>query len=179
MKWFSKKINKKRRRKRPSYLNNASTPSRAYRTDGPVYIEDMSPEELEARVFIDDDLCTLDEEHFFIHGCLEIPIIGEEEMFTYNVWVSLSETNFKRTIDLWEDEDRAQKSDPMFGWLSTSLPGYPDTVNLKTNVHTRDVLTKPFIELEPTDHPLAVEQRNGITVDRIYEIHNLVQERMK
>ena len=29
---------------------------------------------------------------------------------------------------------------------------------------------KPFIELEATDHPLAVEQREGITMDRVREI---------
>ena len=47
-------------------------------------------------------------------------------------------------------------------WLR--LPCYPDTVNLKTNVHTRAVGERPFIDVEPTDHPLAVEQRNGITM---------------
>jgi hypothetical protein len=30
--------------------------------------------------------------------------------------------------------------------------------------------TRPHIELEPTDHPLAVEQRRGITVARVIEI---------
>jgi len=30
---------------------------------------------------------------------------------------------------------------------------------------------RPFIELEPTDHPLAVEQRSGITFDRLLELY--------
>jgi hypothetical protein len=30
-----------------------------------------------------------------------------------------------------------------------------------------------LIELEPTDHPLAVEQRDGITFDRVLEIYAL------
>ncbi|WP_308294565.1 hypothetical protein [Streptomyces sp. RKAG290] len=34
---------------------------------------------------------------------------------------------------------------------------------------------RPLIELEPTDHPLAVEQRNGITLDRVREIAEAVQ----
>ena len=50
------------------------------------------------------------------------------------------------------------------------LPLYPSTENLKTRVHLRDDGVRPYIELEPTDHPLAVEQRNGITVDRVAEI---------
>lgn len=56
------------------------------------------------------------------------------------------------------------------GWLNVRLP-YPDTFNMKTNLHLRDDGQDPLVELEPTDHPLAVEQRNGITVDRVAEIY--------
>ena len=51
------------------------------------------------------------------------------------------------------------------------MPLYPSTENLKTRVHLRDDGARPYIELEPTDHPLAVEQRNGITADRVAEIY--------
>ena len=70
---------------------------------------------------------------------------------------------------MWNDAARAEEP-PYFGWFSTSLPGYPETLNLKTLVHTRAVGLVPWIELEPTDHPLAVEQRTGITWERIREI---------
>ncbi|MFF0296871.1 hypothetical protein ACFYS8_16970 [Kitasatospora sp. NPDC004615] len=33
---------------------------------------------------------------------------------------------------------------------------------------------RPLIELEPTDHPLTVEQRAGITRDRVREIAEAV-----
>ncbi|WP_269317979.1 DUF2199 domain-containing protein [Exiguobacterium sp. KJ 601] len=63
----------------------------------------------------------------------------------------------------------------MFGWLSTELPIYPDTINLKTNVHMRAVGIRPLIELLPTNHPLAMEQRNGITRLRVDDIFRLVE----
>lgn len=64
---------------------------------------------------------------------------------------------------------------PYFGWLTTELAPYsPSTTNLKTHVHTRSLGQRPFIELEPTDHPLAVEQRTGITMDRVREIAEAV-----
>jgi hypothetical protein len=69
----------------------------------------------------------------------------------------------------WETPGR-EKEPPYFGWLCTSLPLYPETLLLKTNVHTRPVGQRPFVELQPTEHPLAVEQRNGITMDRVREI---------
>ena len=59
---------------------------------------------------------------------------------------------------------------PRFGWFSNRLKGYPDTLNLKCQVHPRAGRQRPWIELEATDHPLALEQRNGITFDRLLEI---------
>jgi hypothetical protein len=41
-------------------------------------------------------------------------------------------------------------------------------------VHTRAVGVRPYIQLEPTDHPLAVEQRTGITLARVQEIAEMV-----
>ncbi|MEU6845643.1 DUF2199 domain-containing protein [Streptomyces sp. NPDC046716] len=44
----------------------------------------------------------------------------------------------------------------------------------ETHVHTRQVGQRPFIELEPTSHALAIEQRTGITMDRVREIAEAV-----
>ena len=49
---------------------------------------------------------------------------------------------------------------------------YPKTANLKTMVHWRDGGVRPFFELERPDHPLAVEQRTGITLDRVGDIYD-------
>lgn len=37
-------------------------------------------------------------------------------------------------------------------------------------IHPRADGIRPYIELEPTDHPLAVEFREGITMERVQEI---------
>ena len=37
-------------------------------------------------------------------------------------------------------------------------------------VHLRDDGIRPFVELEDTDHPMAREQREGITLDHVMEI---------
>jgi hypothetical protein len=119
------------------------------------------------------DQCIIDAQHYFIVGNLEMPVIGSEEAFSWDVWVSLSATSFTRACELWGQAGH-EAEPPCFGWLSTALPGYPDTVNLKTRVHTREVGRRPFIELERTDHPLAAEQRKGITWERVQEIAELV-----
>lgn len=116
------------------------------------------------------DLCVIKNETFFAHGLIELPIVGTDDVFSWGVWVSLSTQNFKRMGQLWETPGR-EAEPAYFGWLSTQLAIYsPTTINLKTKLHTRPVGQRPTIELEPTDHPLAVEQREGITHDRVQHI---------
>ncbi|MEU3777707.1 DUF2199 domain-containing protein [Streptomyces sp. NPDC032472] len=119
---------------------------------------------------LSSDQCVIHAQHYFVKGMIEIPVIGSDEVFSWGVWVSLSPENFARAADRWDTPGRESEK-PYFGWLTTDLPLYsPTTLNLKTHVHTRPVGERPFVELEHTDHPLAVEQRTGITADRVREI---------
>ncbi|WP_328462528.1 DUF2199 domain-containing protein [Actinoplanes sp. NBC_00393] len=119
---------------------------------------------------LDSDLCVISGEQFFVRGLIELPVWETGEVFTWSMWVSLSRPNFTRAVDVWEQAGR-ETEPPYFGWLSNAIAGYePTTLNLKTNVHTRPVGQLPYIELEPTDHPLAVDQRAGLTLTRVKEI---------
>ena len=53
-----------------------------------------------------------------------------------------------------------------------SIESCPGAVFLSPGVvhHFRGDGLRPAIELEPTDHPLAVDQRDGISLDRAWEI---------
>jgi hypothetical protein len=104
--------------------------------------------------------------HYFIRGVIEIPIIGTTDSFCYGVWSSLSEQSYEAAKNAYRTNSDAG---PFFGWLSNRVPYYPDTLRLKTNVHVR-AQTRSAIELEPTDHPLAIEQREGITMERVQQI---------
>ena len=148
-------------------------PPLSYGFEAPAAWYDVPEEELEQRTKLVKNTCIVDDQYFFILGNIPLPIVGSDEEFQWTVWVSLSEKNFARAIELWEQPGR-ESEPPYFGWLSTSIPTYPDTLNLKTLVHTQPVGDRPIIELEPTDHPLAVEQREGITWERVREIAEFV-----
>lgn len=142
----------------------------------PDYYAGIPENERAKRVLMDFDLCVIDQKLFFIRGCLDIPVVGTGKIFSWLVWVSLAEKSFQRAIEMWETPGR-EAEPPSFGWLSTSLPHYPETLNLKTNVHTKPVGVRPQIELEPTTHPLAVEQRQGMTLERAQSLANhLIRE---
>lgn len=130
-------------------------------------------EERATRCQLDSDTCIIDESEYFVRGCLEVPVHGEPEPFSWGVWVSLSEQRFQEWLACYESEQRTHIG-PFFGWLNAALMPYEETANLKTRVHLRDGFIRPFIELEPTDHPLAVEQREGISVERVAELYALV-----
>ncbi|OKJ65215.1 hypothetical protein AMK27_05235 [Streptomyces sp. CB02009] len=119
---------------------------------------------------LSSDQCVIQAQHYFVKGLIEIPVIDSDDVFSWAVWVSLSRENFARAADKWNTPGREAEA-PYFGWLSTELSLYsPSTINLKTHVHTRPVGHRPRIELEPTEHPLAVEQRTHITLARVREI---------
>jgi hypothetical protein len=105
-----------------------------------------------------------DGEHYFVRGVVHIPVHGQERPFGIGAWVSQSRANFERYA---RDEMMA----PTFGWLVNRLAHYEQTTFLlETHVHFSEGRLRPTIELEPTDHPLAVEQRTGITLARAWEI---------
>jgi hypothetical protein len=141
-----------------------------FAADGPLYYYSIPLDERDARCTLTTDTCVIDDKYFFVRGCLELPVLGADEAFVWGVWVSLSKTNFDRFNACFDDPKRSHIR-PFFGWLSAELALYPSTENLKTRIHLRDNGVRPFVELEPTNHPLAVEQRNGISVDRVAEIY--------
>jgi hypothetical protein len=125
--------------------------------------------ERQSRGRLDSDVCIIDNEDIFIRGCLEIPIIGKDDKFVWGVWTSVSRKSFERISELWAAPVIANEP-PKFGWLCNNISVYPPTLNLKTNLHLRGGGKRPFIELEPTDHPLAIEQRQGVSIKRVEEI---------
>lgn len=148
-----------------------------YAADAPLYYCSIPLAERAARCVLDSDTCVVDQEFFFVRGCVEIPVHGEPDPFIWGVWASLSKSSFDKFIGCFDSANRSHIG-PFFGWLSAELPLYPSTRGLKTRVHLRDNGIRPYIELEPTEHPLAVEQRSGITVERVAEIYSRLEHQM-
>lgn len=124
----------------------------------------MLSDEERAKSELGEEQCVIesnDGKHFFIRGRLEVPIVGLTQPFSWGVWCSLSEKSFLEMSEHWNDPSR-EKLGPYFGWLCTRLPGYPDTMYLKTHVHQQQVGLRPLVEVEHSGHQLSVHQRGGI-----------------
>lgn len=107
--------------------------------------------------------------HYFIHALIQIPVKGRVEPFVWGVWCSLSESSNLEISALWDSPERVNMG-PHFGWLCNRLPGYPNTMLLKTHLHQQGPGLRPLIELERTEHPLAIDQREGIEPARLQRI---------
>jgi hypothetical protein len=135
----------------------------------PLQYEMLSVAERSSRAELSDDFCTIDGSAFFIRGNVALPLVGYSETFTWGAWVSLSAASMEGVRAAWNRHDR-QRVGPFFGWLCTALPYEPTMVGIKARVHFNAPPILPFIELEATDHPLAIEQRQGISVEQAIAI---------
>ena len=138
--------------------------------DAPYYYYTVPEPERAQRTLLTPDLCSIDDEDFFIRGCLEVPIVGRSDTFTWGAWCSVSRANFDRYCEVF-DQVHQSTVGPFFGWFSSRLPTYPDTLQLKVMAHLRDHKTRPWFELETSDHPLSIDHRKGISLERLQVIY--------
>jgi len=136
--------------------------------DRPSIAGEILDEDAAGRLFLNSDFCVVDDTHFFIRCILNVPIKTTGEYFGWGVWSTLSEENFMRYQEHYTEDMSGWA--PMFGYLSNRLPEYPDTLNLKLSVQTRAKGDRPMVTLEPTDHPLAVDQREGMSLEKALKI---------
>lgn len=141
--------------------------------------------ERDARIKISDDFCRIKPPNdqpdeawdFYIRTILEIPIHGVDEPLSWGVWVTQSRESFERYMETFAQD---QTGDGSFGWLGVWMKYYDrargnePTEYLKCNVQWQGVKNgkaqRPLIELQECDHPLYLDQRDGISWDRAIEI---------
>jgi hypothetical protein len=150
----------------------------AYALDEPDLWRSVPEEERPYRAVLGTDSCVIDQKIYFIRGRIVIPVIGSNDPFIWGTWASVSQKSFERFGQLWDVAIR-ENEPPFPGQLGSDIPIYPATSELKCNVVMKNARRRPSFELETTDHPLAIEQRNGITLDRVKEIASLVQRHSK
>lgn len=135
--------------------------------DRPTYASDVPKEEFVNRVKLNEDLCILDGEHYFIRGVIKIPIHNQEETLGFGVWVSQKKENFETYLKNYDTSEIG----PFFGWLSNEfIFGGVPTINLKTMAYFQGNGQRPLIELDESDHPLYIAQKNGISLDEAWKI---------
>ena len=125
--------------------------------------------EWERRVVLSQDLCVIDERFHYVRGRFAVPVHGLEEPFIWGVWAWLRPQDFYRTNQRWNDPARVDER-PYAALLNSELPIYGDTMNLPVEVQTMPVGRRPHFFPTDTAHPIAVEQRDGMSMSRVVQI---------
>lgn len=118
-----------------------------------------------------DDFCAMviaGDRHFFIRGVLYLPITGADQPLGIGAWSTLSEANYRRYAESFEDDGQS-RLEAMFGYLANRLPFYPDTLNLRLDVLPQDGRRRPHLRVQSVhaDHPLYADQANGLDAGRL------------
>jgi hypothetical protein len=122
--------------------------------------------EREKRCFLTKDQCEIDDKEYFIRGRIPLDVEGNKNMFFWNVWVKITQKDYNRVAEKWDDENRVLEP-PYTGILASELEPYPHTQGLSIKVITQPVGIVPTVILEEYDHPLYFEQESGINMDRV------------
>jgi hypothetical protein len=141
----------------------------SFAADFPDAYGNLSHDEREARAIVGTDQCIIDQQQFFLRGCLEIPIAGHSERFLWGLWASVWEKDFEEIGDCWELQGREKTHGPFKGRLANSIKDYPETLNLKLKIVLQAFGTRPLFYIEESEHPLAQEQEYGISYQRAME----------
>lgn len=90
------------------------------------------------------------------------------------VWVSHKKENFKIYLEHFDSDAIG----PFFGWLSTEIDYFAEsTLNLKTHAVYQGHGQRPRIVLLESEHPLYLQQRDGITLAEAWKIAHFYQDR--
>jgi hypothetical protein len=148
----------------------------SFASDSPDPYAALNDSRKESRTLLGSDQCVIDDKHHFIRGLVELPIIGLDEMFLWGGWASVWEKDYDEISQFWDTPEREKKIGPYKGRLANNVPGYdPGTLNLKCTIKILPVGTRPLFIIDEPSHPLAIEQHNGISLERVRQIASIVR----
>lgn len=148
----------------------------SFAADYPDKYANMSLRERELRAIASSDQCVIDENEFYVRGCLEIPLLETDGVFLWGLWASIWKDDYLEIADCWNEDGRKYGHGPYKGRLANSLKRYysPDTANLKLSINLQAVGQRPLFIIEDPDHPLGVAQRNGMTNQEVHDLVSLL-----
>ncbi len=131
----------------------------------PDAIRDLPEAEFADKCLVNQDICIVGGDSYFIYCVLEVPVINYPDRFGWGVWCKTGWTPFKR---YWETISGAEEipQPPVGGVLTNELSEFPKTNGLKCEIVFQQDGFRPLVILPPSRHELYRIQQEGLTVDQ-------------
>lgn len=147
-------------------------PPMAYASTAPGRWYTLTDEERE-HSRMDGELCVIGGTDFYLRANVEIPVADSDDPLVLSTWVALDATSLRTLLARWDAPERT--TDPAYpATLANDLPGYPETLGLDVEVHTGAPGHRARAVPSVGDHPLSVDHWEGITMDRVRELAELL-----
>jgi len=109
-----------------------------------------------------DDLASIGYDRFFVRCVLPLPVEGRANPYSLGVWAEVTEQDFFKIIDLWNEPEQAQE--PAFdATLQNRIPHLQETCGLHVLLQLTGPKTRPRLTVPPSEHELHAQQCRGIT----------------
>lgn len=133
----------------------------------PDAIHAVPEEQRAARGRTHSDLCSLDDQRFFIRGVVYAPVQQLGTLFGWGVWAEVSRAVFLRYQELYDRD--ASGEPPAAGVLANVPPGY-ERIEQPLEILFGPPDQRPTFRLVPTDSELYREQVEGLPVRKWHRI---------
>jgi hypothetical protein len=128
----------------------------------------LSPEEREAHLQENSDLCIIKGERFFIRAVLPLPVDSRDRPYRIGLWVEVTKSDFERVYDLWESEEQVSEP-PIPAVVANDIPTTQGALGHAAELRLAGPSVRPAVFLRPSSHPIYVEQNEGIDAHRAAE----------
>jgi hypothetical protein len=120
------------------------------------------------RLRIDDDVCVIDAERYFLRAVLPLPVAGRVHPYRIGLWVEIDRAALVRVAELWTDPQQA--SEPPFRvHVANDVPTAEGIKGAAASLYLTGPTTRPSVHLSQTGTRLHDEQAHGITPHRASE----------
>jgi hypothetical protein len=145
----------------------------AYKNPGGYF--EVPAKERAARIYNNDDVCVIDDSKFYIRGILPIPIVDSDDEFRWGLWAKVEESDFKIYSEYW-DGNIPEDLPPLNGHLSGEMKDYPESDMTPIKIYLQSDNQRPFFKVLSNDSQLGIDQRKGITMEKV---HSFVEPLLK
>ena len=135
--------------------------------DMPHYYHILSVQDKKEMATLDDDFCIInhgDQIDRFIRVVLFQKVKDSCQDLHYGLWVSVSEKTFNTYSEHFK---QGTLEGSFFGYLCSNVPGYDNTLSIKTNVHVSKGVNRPEIvpHDDQMDIPFVKDYYEGISLE--------------